>query len=53
MTPFASDDGTIHTAALYKLLTSVSNSKDAISHFIWDNCAPPRVQFFAWLAADQ
>jgi len=47
--PFADADGKLHTADLYALLKGVgASSGSPVNHF-WGSCAPPRVQFFAWL----
>ncbi|CAO2199523.1 unnamed protein product [Urochloa humidicola] len=45
--PFADENGKLHTAALYKLLRSTGGTADVAS--VWKSCAPPRVQFFGWL----
>ena len=49
LSPFADDDGKLHTSQLYKMLQSAQCAADPVAAFVWRNRAPPRVQFFAWL----
>ena len=47
--PFADEDGKLHTKDLYALLKCIGASANSSFGTFWSSCAPPRVQFFAWL----
>jgi len=43
-----SSDNRLVTSKIYKLATSSPNVCDSYN-FVWQNHAPPKVKFFAWL----
>jgi hypothetical protein len=47
--PFCLGQGKVDSGALYRLLQSRTAPSHLAAKFIWDSCAPPRVQFFVWL----
>jgi len=42
-------NGDLDAAMLYRALKSAHGSPDPWAKFVWQNKAPPRVKFFAWL----
>ena len=46
---FARENGTLHTSGLYKMIKSAETHLIPARGPFWRSCAPPRVQFFAWL----
>ena len=42
-------NGDLDSSLLYKALKTAHSSPDAWTKFVWNNKAPPRVKFFAWL----
>jgi len=49
LSPFSGVDGNLQTSALYALIKSMHNPSGSVTTNFWKSCAPPRVQFFAWL----
>jgi hypothetical protein len=47
--PLMDKEGKLHTSALYALLRSTPDSQTDGQRVAWQNHAPPRVKFFAWL----
>ena len=47
--PFTGTNGVLQTLGLYSLLKSMQSQSGSIATSFWKCCAPPRVQFFAWL----
>jgi len=47
--PFADNEGKLHTKDLYSLLKCMGATASSRTSIFWRSCAPPRVQFFAWL----
>ncbi|RLM73993.1 uncharacterized protein C2845_PM15G16920 [Panicum miliaceum] len=47
--PFADEEEKLHTKDLYALLKSMGATAGSPISTFWRSCAPPRVQFFAWL----
>lgn len=43
--------GKLDSSAIYRLLKSRQQPSDPSADFVWKNAAPPRVQFFMWLAS--
>ena len=46
--PFAAADGVLQAGPVYKAIKTHGISQSLLL-LAWSNCAPPRVQFFAWL----
>lgn len=46
----ASNSGVFSVASVWKRLEIVNGSTVPISKFLWKNAAPPKAQFFSWLA---
>ena len=47
--PFADKEGKLHMRDLYSLLKCMGATASSPVSTFWRSCAPPRVQFFAWL----
>ncbi|CAN6372752.1 unnamed protein product [Urochloa humidicola] len=47
--PFLLPDGRLQTSSIYKILKAAQGDCDPHTAFVWQNNAPPRVRFFAWL----
>ncbi|RLN11381.1 hypothetical protein C2845_PM09G15820 [Panicum miliaceum] len=48
--PLAAKDGTLRAGPIYTAMMSLRDSAPCPFYkFVWINCAPPRVRFFAWL----
>ena len=49
-TPFTvADGGALITSGLYKMIKSSRDQPQQMDNSFWRSCAPPRIQFFAWL----
>ncbi|WVZ72521.1 hypothetical protein U9M48_020963 [Paspalum notatum var. saurae] len=46
-------DGKLCTSRLYKILKHEDSHSSSAADFVWQNQAPPRVQFFWWLAVNK
>ena len=46
---FADVEGKLRTSDLYALVKSMGTTDGGVVSCFWKSCAPPRVQFFAWL----
>jgi hypothetical protein len=46
-------DRKFRTSELYGILKRPERTEEAMASFIWNNKTPPRVQFFAWLLAQE
>lgn len=46
-------NGELDTSLLYKALKNEHSTQDAWAQFVWQNKAPPQVNFFAWLLAQE
>ena len=46
---FADVEGNLRTSELYALIKSMGTADGGVVSCFWKSCAPPRVQFFAWL----
>jgi hypothetical protein len=46
-------DRKFRTSELYGILKRPERTEEAMDSFIWNNKTPPRVQFFAWLLAQE
>jgi hypothetical protein len=49
LSPLLKRNGDLDTSMLYKTLKTANSSPDTWAKFVWNNKAPPRVKFFAWL----
>jgi hypothetical protein len=47
--PMLKANGELDTSMLYRALKNEQSAPDAWAQFVWQNKAPPRVKFFAWL----
>jgi hypothetical protein len=47
--PLFKKNGEVDTSMLYRALKTTETSPDPWAKFVWNNKAPPRVKFFAWL----
>ncbi|TVU02738.1 hypothetical protein EJB05_51736, partial [Eragrostis curvula] len=47
--PLIDDDNRLRTAPIYRMLVAGTDHSCPYAHYVWNNCAPPRVQFFSWL----
>jgi len=48
--PLVSKDGTLRAGPIYAAMMSLQEHTPCPFYkFVWINCAPPRVRFFAWL----
>ena len=48
--PLVSKDGTLRVGPIYAAMMSLQEHTPCPFYkFVWINCAPPRVRFFAWL----
>ncbi|CAO2153322.1 unnamed protein product [Urochloa humidicola] len=47
--PFLLADGRLQTSTIYKMLKASQSEHCPAAAFVWNNHAPPRVRFFAWL----
>ena len=52
--PLAEKDGTLRAGLIYRARMSLQeNTPCPFYKFVWSNCAPPRVRFFAWLLVQE
>ena len=52
--PLAEKDGTLRAGPIYRARMSLQeNTPCPFYKFVWSNCAPPRVRFFAWLLVQE
>ncbi|CAN6322844.1 unnamed protein product [Urochloa humidicola] len=52
--PFLDTDGNLRAGLVYKAILNTTGSPPSpFADFVWNNRAPPRVQFFAWLLVQQ
>ncbi|TVU41134.1 hypothetical protein EJB05_14630, partial [Eragrostis curvula] len=51
--PLLDKDNKLRTAPIYKLLVAGTDFTCPYAGFVWDNCTPPRAQFFTWLLVQE
>jgi len=48
---FAKADSSLHSGAIYKMIKARGQPSDPSAVFVWKSYAPPRIQLFMWLLA--
>ncbi|WVZ49731.1 LOW QUALITY PROTEIN: hypothetical protein U9M48_001062, partial [Paspalum notatum var. saurae] len=53
LSPFVGGDGSLRTGSVYRTIKRHVAAAPPFTEFVWNNKAPPKVQYFGWLLVQQ